>query len=336
MRTSEFDFSLPKELIALRPPEERHSARMLVYDRSADRTEHRFFYNLPEYLRPEDLLVLNNTKVIPARLTVRKPTGGKLELLIVEQTGPGRYSVMSRGNYTGQVHMPGGLTGRLLQGRTLEVPLEDMRQYLWQHGRMPLPPYIKRPPEDEDRLWYQTVYAQKEGSIAAPTAGLHLTESLLSEIRHKGTRVEFLTLHVGPGTFVPIKTERVEDHRMLPERFELPEVLLRRIEETKEKGGRVIAVGTTVTRALEGYFSGRYERIRQRNGTIHGLTDIFIYPGYKFKVIDALVTNFHLPKATPLMLVSAFCGWDRLKRLYQEAIQRGYRFFSYGDGMVIF
>ncbi len=335
MKTSTFEFYLPKELIALRPRDRRDRARMLVYERGSRRVHHRQFSQLPEFLEPGDLLVLNNTKVIPARLTVRKPTGGKLDLLFVEKLSPERFKVMSRGGYTGPVQMPGGLTGRLLRGEILEVALEDLNAYLWQHGNMPLPPYIKRHPVDEDRQWYQTVYAQKEGSIAAPTAGLHFTEDLLKVLSARGVNVEYLTLHVGPGTFLPVKTEQVQDHRMLPERFELSQALLERITQTKDSGHRVIAVGTTVTRALEGYFSGQAQVLETTNGAIYGQTDIFIYPGYRFTVIDALITNFHLPKSTPLMLVSAFCGWDILRGLYQDAIQRGYRFFSYGDGMLI-
>ncbi|RME67786.1 MAG: tRNA preQ1(34) S-adenosylmethionine ribosyltransferase-isomerase QueA [Nitrospirae bacterium] len=335
MKTSRFDFHLPKHLIALEPLKERDKAKMLVYDRSTGTTEHSFFFEITRYLKPEDLLILNNTKVIPARLPVRKPTGGKLELLITEKISPGRYEVMTTGSYTGPVLMPGNLTGKLINGKVLKVPMEDIMGYLWEHGRMPLPPYIKREPKEEDRQWYQTVYAKKEGSIAAPTAGLHFTEALLEKIKALGVSVEYLTLHVGVGTFLPIKSEEVEQHRMLPERFEVAESLIRKIEETKRNNGRVIAVGTTVTRAIEGFFSGRYQRLQHTNGTIHGQTDIFIYPGYKFQAVDCLVTNFHLPKATPLMLVSAFCGWNTLKKLYEEAIERGYRFFSYGDGMLI-
>lgn len=335
MKTSQFEFPLPKHLIALEPIKERDKARMLVYDRQTEKTEHTYFYEITRYLGPDDLLVLNNTKVIPARLPVWKPTGGKLDLLIIEKKGPGRYAIMTTGAYDGPVHMPGGLKGRLIKGRTLEVPMEDMRDYLWQHGMMPLPPYIKRDPKPEDRQWYQTVYAMKEGSIAAPTAGLHFTAPLLEKIRAQGVSVEYLTLHVGAGTFLPVKSEEVEGHKMLPERFELSESLIRKIEERKTRGGRVVAVGTTVTRALEGYFSGRYQSLQHTNGTIHAQTDIFIYPGYKFRAIDALVTNFHLPRATPLMLVSAFCGWETIRKLYDEAIKREYRFFSYGDGMLI-
>jgi S-adenosylmethionine:tRNA ribosyltransferase-isomerase len=335
MKTSVFEFPLPKELIALRPLEERDRARMLVYERATGRVHHSQFFQITEYLRPGDLLVLNNTKVIPARLTVRKPTGGKLELLIVEKLGPGRYRTMTTGRYTGPVKMPEDLEGHLIGGQVLEVPFGDITDYLWRHGKMPLPPYIKRPPTDEDRQWYQTVYAQKEGSIAAPTAGLHFTEGLLQALKEKGISVEYLTLHVGPGTFLPVKSEEVEQHRMLPERFEISQELLKVIEETKRSGHRLIAVGTTVTRALEGYFSGRCQLYENTNGTIYGQTDIFIYPGYKFTVVDGLVTNFHLPRATPLMLVAAFAGWENIKRLYEDAIEKGYRFFSYGDGMLI-
>jgi S-adenosylmethionine:tRNA ribosyltransferase-isomerase len=205
---------------------------------------------------------------------------------------------------------------------------------VWKYGNMPLPPYIKRLPDEMDKVTYQTVYARKEGSIAAPTAGLHFTQSLLEQIKYRGILVRELTLHVGIGTFRPIRTETVDDHRMDDEFFDIDSTVLSEIKETKDAGRRVVAVGTTTTRAIEGYMSGRCS-VAPRNGKLQGRTDIFIYPGYTFKVVDSIVTNFHLPRSTPLMLASAICGFHKLLRAYREAITRGYRFLSYGDAMLI-
>ncbi len=333
MRIERFDFKLPRNLIAEKPLQKRDHCRLMVLYRNG-KIEHRYFYEIKNYLTEGDLLILNNTKVIPARLLGRKPTGGRIEILIVDKCGPGEYNILSKGRYTGKVLFKKGLEAEIFNGKKAVFNSEDITDYLWQYGYMPLPPYIRRPPSADDRQWYQTVYAQKEGSIAAPTAGLHFTEKLLEELRSKGVIIRYLTLHVGIGTFMPIKTENVEEHRMEEEYFELSSELITLISDTKNKGRKVVAVGTTVTRALESVFS-EYLRTESSNGTIKGKTDLYIYPGYKFKVVDALVTNFHLPRSTPLMLVSALAGRDNILNAYNEAIRKGYRFFSYGDGMLI-
>jgi S-adenosylmethionine:tRNA ribosyltransferase-isomerase len=333
MRVEIFDFKLPRGLIAERPLQKRDQCRLLVLYKNG-RIEHRYFYEIKDYLTDGDLVILNNTKVIPARLWGRKPTGGKIEILIVDKCGPGEYNILSRGRYSGRVLFEDGLEAEVFDGRKAVFTSEDITDYLWQHGYMPLPPYIRRAPCSEDRQWYQTVYAQKDGSIAAPTAGLHFTEELLKELGSKGVIIRYLTLHVGVGTFMPIKTENIEEHRMEEEYFEISSELIALISETKKTGRKVVAVGTTVTRVLESVFSG-FLKTEVSNGVIKGKTDLYIYPGYRFKVVDALVTNFHLPRSTPLMLVSALVGRDNILNAYNEAIRKGYRFFSYGDGMLI-
>ncbi len=334
MRIEDFDFTLPNELIALRPSEQRDQSRLMVLFRDRE-IHHRLFRDLPEYLREGDLLVLNNTKVIPARVVGRKPTGGKLDILIVKETGPQEFEILSRGGYSGRVYFEDGLEAEVHEGRKAVFNTTNLWEYLQRHGLMPLPPYIKREPCPEDRQWYQTVYADREGSIAAPTAGLHFTQALLEKLRQKGVLIRFLTLHVGVGTFMPVKCSDVRDHRMAEEYFEVPQELLGLISQTKSSGRRVVAVGTTVTRALEAVYTGLYRQIRSVNGAIRGYTDLFIYPGYRFKAIDALITNFHLPRSTPLLMVSALVGRQRLLNAYREAIRKGYRFFSYGDGMLV-
>lgn len=351
MRTADFDFYLPKDLIALRPLEKRDNSRLLVLYRDRD-IEHRMFFDLVEYLNEGDMLLLNNTKVFPARIIGTKPSGGKLDVLLVKNTGNnGIWDVMFKGKFSGIITIGDGIKAEVWTGtshesekdakflRFLDIDPSATNDILWQYGCMPLPPYINRMPDETDKQRYQTVYAENQGSIAAPTAGLHFTEDLLKRIKDKGVIVEQLTLHVGIGTFKPIKAEYVEDHRMEPEYFEIEPSLIEKIKKTKVSGKRVIAVGTTTTRALEGYFSGQCSIVNtqgvQKNGTIYGYTDIFIYPGYKFKAVDGLVTNFHLPCSTPLMLASAFCGFKKLLKAYKEAIAVGYRFFSYGDAMLI-
>ncbi len=333
MKISLFDFNLPSELIANFPEKRRDASRLLVLKEQGE-IEHRLFRDITEYLSPGDMLVLNDTKVIPARLRGKKQTGGKIEILLVSALGNGRFSILSRGRYTGMVSFGGGLRARIKDGSVAEFECKDIGSYLWEHGLMPLPPYIKREPLPEDRNWYQTVYARKEGSIAAPTAGLHFTEGLLKELKQRGIKIRYITLHVGLGTFMPVKTETVEAHRMQPESFEVDTSLIEEIEEIKKSQGRVVAVGTTVTRTLEALFSGKYHS-RGTNGTLQGSTDLFIYPGYQFRAVDVLLTNFHLPRSTPLLLVSAFAGRKNILKAYDEAIKRRYRFFSYGDAMLI-
>lgn len=326
MRLNEFDFELSHALIAQRPPEKRGLSRLLVLKKDGQ-ILHRNFSDIGEFLFPGDMLIINNTKVLPVRLEARKPTGGKIEILLVEPLGDNLWRLLRKGNYKGIVTVSEDLRIELLdKNRGRLIFHGDLNEILLKTGKMPLPPYIKREPVPEDKEWYQTVYAEVPGSIAAPTAGLHFTKELLESLELKGILIRKLTLHVGPGTFNLITTEDVRDHRMEEEVFEIPSALIDEIKEIKKSGGRVIATGTTTTRALEGYASGKYREIHH-DGTLRGITDIFIYPGYEFKLVDGLITNFHLPRSTPLLLASAFAGVENLKRAYREAIAMGYRFF---------
>ncbi len=346
MKTADFDFALPEHLIATRPAAERDQSRLLVLLRNGI-CEHRHFCDIVEYIAPGDLLVVNNTRVFPARLLARKSSGGKLDIILVRPFGTMlEWEVLFRGKYEGRITV-----NNVLHAHITEEPAADgeMRRILrfqnlmedaleaalWQHGSMPLPPYIRRDPDDQDKERYQTVYARNTGSIAAPTAGLHFTPALIEELRGRGVRIGEMTLHVGIGTFQPIRAEAPEDHAMASESFAIPEALLEDIRKTKKAGHRVITVGTTVTRALEGVASGRCALERVKDGMIYGSTDIFMYPGCEFRVADSLLTNFHLPRSTPLMLVSAFRGFPAIYNAYINAIALGYRFFSYGDAMLI-
>ncbi|TAN43200.1 MAG: tRNA preQ1(34) S-adenosylmethionine ribosyltransferase-isomerase QueA [Nitrospirae bacterium] len=331
MRTAEYDFILPEDLIAKRPAEKRDDARLLVLRRDAE-AEHCSFSDLPSLLDPGDLLILNNTRVFPARLTGLKPEGSPLEILLVSENPDRTWNIMTKGRYTGTVTLAGGLSAEIRGGKTASFG-RPVSEVIWEIGNMPLPPYIKRAPDRADRERYQTVYAEVEGSIAAPTAGLHFTHDLLERLRAGGIKVRPVTLHVGAGTFRPVKAQEVRDHVMDQEYFEFSPGLIEEIRLCRAAGNRVIAVGTTTTRTLEGYASGDCSIISS-NGRITGTTRIFIREGYRFQLIDSLITNFHLPCSTPLMLASAFCGREKLLRIYQEAISRGYRFFSYGDAML--
>jgi S-adenosylmethionine:tRNA ribosyltransferase-isomerase len=333
MKLKEFDFELPRELIAQRP-EDRGSSRLLVLKRDGQ-VLHRSFSQIVEFLNEGDMLILNNTKVLPVRLEGRKSTGGRIEVLLVSPAQEGIWRVLTRENYKGIVKVSEDLELEIIGNEMARLHVKgDLQEVLWRRGQMPLPPYIKRKPLPEDKTWYQTIYAEIPGSVAAPTAGLHFNEEILKGLSEKGVLIRKLTLHVGPGTFRLIRTEDIEDHKMEEEFFEIPLSLFDEIRELKERGGRVIATGTTTTRALEGYASGRYMTLSV-NGQLNGSTDIFIYPGYEFKIIDGLITNFHLPRSTPLLLASAFAGIENLQKAYKEAISMGYRFFSYGDAMLI-
>jgi S-adenosylmethionine:tRNA ribosyltransferase-isomerase len=333
MKLKEFDFELPRELIAQRP-EERGSSRLLVLKRDGQ-VLHRNFSQIVEFLNEGDMLILNNTKVLPVRLEGRKSTGGRIEVLLISPAQEGIWRVLTRENYKGIVKVSEDLELEIIGNEMARLHVKgDLQEVLWRRGQMPLPPYIKRKPLPEDKTWYQTIYAEIPGSVAAPTAGLHFNEEILKGLSEKGVLIRKLTLHVGPGTFRLIRTEDIEDHKMEEEFFEIPLSLFDEIRELKERGGRVIATGTTTTRALEGYASGRYMTLSV-NGQLNGSTDIFIYPGYEFKIIDGLITNFHLPRSTPLLLASAFAGIENLQKAYKEAISMGYRFFSYGDAMLI-
>lgn len=333
MRVSDFDFSLPESLIAKEPVEPRDHCRLLIMDGNG-KIENGYFFHLLDYLKEGDLLLLNNTKVLPARLTGRKNTSGKIEFLLVREVAPLKWEILCRERFTGPISISEGFSAHIIDGRIATFECDEaFIKKLWQHGEMPLPPYIKRKPYERDKEWYQTVFAEKAGSIAAPTAGIHFTHELIERIRTKGVLVRFITLHVGIGTFRPVRIEDIEEHRMEPEYFEIERDVISAIGKTKATQGRVIAVGTTTTRAVEGFFSSNIGE--SYNGSIRGMTDIFIYPGYKFKVIDGLITNFHLPRSTPLFLTSAFCGRENLMNAYRFAISREYRFFSYGDAMLI-
>ncbi len=331
MNTADFDFPLPEELIASRPAVSRDSARLMVLHRDGG-LEHRTFSDLPSLLAPGDMLVLNNTRVFPARIRGLKPDGSSMDVLLVSENPDGSWNIMTKGRFSGDVRFDHGIIASIHKGKTASFS-RDIRTVIWDIGRMPLPPYIRRDADEQDRERYQTVYAEKEGSIAAPTAGLHFTPVLLDRVRTSGILIRTVTLHVGIGTFRPVKAVRIEDHSMEGESFEISPELIAEIGRVKSSGGRVIAVGTTSTRTLEGYASGHCT-IAASNGSIKGSTDIFIREGYTPRVVDALITNFHLPCSTPLMLVSAFSGRKRLLKSYETAIAMGYRFFSYGDAML--
>jgi S-adenosylmethionine:tRNA ribosyltransferase-isomerase len=344
MFLSDFDFPLPEARIAQSPVEPRDHSRLLVLDRQKPGLEHRRFFDLPSYLRPGDLLVANDARVIPARLLGKKAdTGGKAELLLCERLPsddqPGERWVAlgqaSKGLKPGARLVFGDLEVQVIapQGDgAYEVRLltEDVPAALAKAGALPLPPYIRRVPGADDQTRYQTVYAQRPVAAAAPTAGLHFTPRLLEELAGKGVRFATLTLHVGPGTFLPVRVEDLSQHRMHEEVYEIPEATAAAVAETRRAGGRVVAVGTTSVRALEASAA--------QHGTLtSGLhrASLFITPGFQFQVIDALVTNFHLPKSTLVMMVSALVGRERLLATYAEAVKNEYRFFSYGDAMLI-
>lgn len=347
MRVADFDYHLPPDLVAQEPLPERDASRLLVLHRALGRWEHRAVRDLPLYLRAGDCLVLNDTRVLPARLTGRRATGGRVEVLLLRKLaeGGGEWEALvrpARRLRPGEVlHCDGGdgaeapaltiaVRSKLAEGRAVVV-LEggpDAAALIRRYGTVPLPPYIKKPLADPER--YQTVYARAEGSAAAPTAGLHFTPRLLRAIEERGVRVVFLTLHVGIGTFRPVTVEAVEDHRMHPERFLVPEETARAVNEARRAGGRVIAVGTTAARALEAAADGA-GLVRPAEGE----TDLFIRPGYRFRAVDGLLTNFHLPRSTLLMLVAAFAGLDLVLAAYRDAVRERYRFFSFGDAMLI-
>ena len=340
MTIDEFDYVLPEELIAQTPLEQRDHSRLLVLHRHTGDLEHRYFYDILDYLKPDDLLVVNDSKVIPARIFGnRAETGGLVEVLLLKALEENVWEVLvkpGRKARAGQVIE----FGEEMSGTVLEILEDGKRKIRFSHqsssiyevldriGKMPLPPYITEQLLDQNR--YQTVYARELGSAAAPTAGLHFTDEILEKIRAKGVRIANVTLHVGLGTFRPVKETEISKHIMHSEYYSIPEETIRLVQETKKKGGRVVSVGTTATRTLESGFD------RDLNCTTpKGETGIFIYPGYEFKVIDALLTNFHLPKSTLVMLVSALAGKDQILHAYQTAVEERYRFFSFGDAMFI-
>lgn len=339
MNKSDFDFYLPEELIAQTPLEKRDNSRLLHLDKNTGKIEHKHFYDIKQYVRPGDCLVLNDSRVLPARLIGTRPTGGAVELVLLKDLGDNCWECLSR---PGRKTKPGQ---ELIFGNgELTAVVQDLTQggnrivkfaykgifleILERLGKMPLPPYIKEELQDSER--YQTVYSKELGSAAAPTAGLHFTKELLSEIEDMGVSICCVTLHVGLGTFRPVKAENIEDHDMHSEFCIIPEETAKTVNDTKKAGGRVIAVGTTSCRTLESFTTD--DGVLQATS---GWTNIFIYPGYTFKCIDALITNFHLPESTLIMLVSALAGREHILNAYKTAVNEKYRFFSFGDAMFI-
>ncbi|HXH01968.1 MAG TPA: tRNA preQ1(34) S-adenosylmethionine ribosyltransferase-isomerase QueA [Candidatus Competibacteraceae bacterium] len=338
LRRSDFHFDLPHELIAQHPPARRGDSRLLVLDGASGALADRLFRDLPELLRPDDLLVFNDTRVIPARLHGRKDSGGRVEVLIERILDEHRALAHVRAS------KPPRAGSRLWLEEVLEAEVEGREEDLFRlrftaeaplltllerHGHIPLPPYIERPDEAEDAERYQTVYARRPGAVAAPTAGLHFDQAMLARLAQLGVRQAYVTLHVGAGTFQPVRVDDVREHRMHRERFQVSAEVCAAVAETRARGGRVVAVGTTAVRALES---------ASRDGALEPLdgdTDIFIYPGYRFRCVDALITNFHLPESTLLMLVAAFAGFEQVMNAYRHAVAARYRFFSYGDAMFV-
>lgn len=341
MNVKDFDFYLPEEQIAQDPLENRSDSRLMVLHRESGEIEHKIFKDITGYLKKGDCLVINNTKVLPARLIgVKEETGAKIELLLLKRkendiwetlVKPGRKAKKGAKISFGDGILKGEIIDEVEEGNRLVQFSYDgiFEEILDRLGQMPLPPYITHQLKDKNR--YQTVYAKEEGSAAAPTAGLHFTKELLQQIEDMGVTIAHVTLHVGLGTFRPVKVENVLDHHMHSEFYHIEEEEAKKINDTKKNGGRVIAVGTTSTRTLES--------ATDENGILQaksGNTEIFIYPGYQFKMIDALITNFHLPQSTLLMLVSAFAGRENVLQAYDTAVKEGYRFFSFGDAMMLF
>ncbi len=347
MHISDYDYELPEKQIALYPPRERGASRLMVVPKDGGEFEHKAFGDLRDYLDPGDLLVVNDTRVMPARLyAVRQGFEGKVEILLVRlRKAPSTWEVMARparkldpgtvlvfgDGTTRATVVAAGEDGR----RLLEFPDgSDLTKLMHDLGHIPLPPYISREDEPEDRERYQTVFARNEGAIAAPTAGLHFTEEILAELEAKGVRRATVTLHVGPGTFRPVMTEDPREHRIEPEWYDVPEATSAAFAECRAAGGRVVACGTTSVRTLESAVRLEEDGSRRLEPG-PGWADLYIYDPYPFKAVDALVTNFHLPRSTLLMLVSAFGGLETMRRAYRAAIREGYRFYSYGDAMFI-
>jgi len=358
MKLSDFDYNLPEELIAQYPADKRDESRLLVLDRKSGKIEHTVFKDIINYLSPSDLLVLNDTLVFPARLIGRKKkTGGKVEVFLLKEISHNRWEIIPHSafrnpNLIEVVFGDGELECRISEREAIFECNGDIYKMLEKYGKVPLPPYIKReanPSLDCER--YQTVYAEKRGAVAAPTAGLHFTKELLSDIKKNGVETAKVTLHVGYGTFKPVKTENIKDHKIAPEYYEITESEADKINNAVKSGKRIVAVGTTTVRTLESAISkpviASSRRMRSNLSSLQdeissvevkvqsGYTDIFIYNGFNFKITNALLTNFHLPKSTLLMLVCAFAGKDMVLYAYNEAIKEGYRFYSYGDAMLI-
>lgn len=340
-KTSDYFYELPEELIAQTPVEPRDHSSMLVLDRETGKTQHKHFYDILDYLKPGDCLILNDSRVLPARIYgTKKDTGAHVEFLLLKCVGNNKWETLVKPGRKAKVGAEFVFSPGVLEGKITDV-LEDGNRIidfscegnfytiLEELGKMPLPPYITEELKDQER--YQTVYSHELGSAAAPTAGLHFTKELLKKIEEKGVKIGYVTLHVGLGTFRPVKAENITEHKMHSEHYHLPKETADLINETKKNGGRVIAVGTTSCRTLESVATFNDGKILESDGW----TSIFIYPGYEFKVSDGLITNFHLPESTLIMLVSAFAGYEHVMAAYKEAVEKRYRFFSFGDAMLI-
>lgn len=340
-KTSDYFYELPQELIAQTPVEPRDHSAMLVLDRVTGKTQHVHFYDILDYLKPGDCLILNDSRVLPARIFgTKKDTGAHVEFLLLKCVGNNRWETLVKPGRKARegaefVFSPGVLEGKITEvledgNRIIDFSCEgNFYTILEELGKMPLPPYITKELKDQER--YQTVYSHELGSAAAPTAGLHFTKELLKKIEDSDVKIGYVTLHVGLGTFRPVKAENITDHKMHSEHYHLPKETADLINETKKNGGRVIAVGTTSCRTLESVATFNDGKIVESDGW----TSIFIYPGYEFKVLDGLITNFHLPESTLIMLVSAFAGYEHVMEAYKEAVEKKYRFFSFGDAMLI-
>lgn len=333
MKVSDFNYDLPEERIAKFPPEVRGTSRLVVLNRKTGEIKDSYYKNLADFLNPGDVLILNDTRVMQSRLFTKLPDGRERELVVLERHN--KDQKLSRVMYRGKLHAGDILSVGDAQIKIVEIldggiatiesdtPLETLAE---KFGTVPLPPYLHRDATENDKNRYQTVWAKNAGSAAAPTASLNMTDELLAKLREKGVEIKYLTLHVGLGTFLPIRTDEVEGHKMHSEWFNIPDETITAIETAKETGHRVVALGTTVARTLEFY---------AKTGQTSGEDDIFIYPGFEFKLIDALLTNFHAPKSTVLMLASAFAGWENLHRAYDHCVAEKYNFLSYGDSMLI-
>lgn len=350
MRIEDFDYNLPEELIAQKPVKDRDSCRLMVIHRESGVIEHRHFFDVLEYLNPGDCLLLNDSRVIPARLFgEKKETGAKIEFLLIKRIEGDVWETMVRPGR--RLHIGDKVVFNNESGHSLSAEIIDygddgtrrvrfdydgiFMERLEEMGNMPLPPYIERPSTDEDREDYQTVYSKIDGSVAAPTAGLHFTEELLKKAEEKGVKLCYVTLHVGIGTFRPVKCENIEDHHMHFEEYYVSDETASIVNKTIKSGGKVVSVGTTSTRTAESAAIWDDESKRYLLKAGSGNTDIFIYPGYEFKIIDELITNFHLPKSTLIMLISALYDREKILEAYEEAVKEKYRFFSYGDAMLI-
>jgi S-adenosylmethionine:tRNA ribosyltransferase-isomerase len=335
MKTSSLDYDFPKELIAKEPVQPRDAAKLMRVDKKTGRLSHLHFYDLEKILKPGDVLVFNQSKVFPARIFAQTSNDKKIEIVFLSEIKPGKWEVMVGGRIKdGEVlKFPAGLEGAIRKGKviTLNLPKKkkELYKYLEKHGQMPLPPYIKRKATKRDNFDYQNVFANEVGSAAAPTAGLHFTESLIEKLKNYGVQIEYITLHVGLGTFAPIRTEEIREHKIHSEYFEIDSKTADRLNLAKTEKRRIIACGTTSVRVLEAASENGMLEPQKKE------TSIYIYPGYKFKFVDGLITNFHTPRSSLLALVYAFSGESLMRKAYQEAIKKKYRLFSYGDGMII-